>query len=125
MKFSRSSCLIAVIALLSMLFMQLAVAAYTCPATATENHTVVMMPGCEGMDEAQPGLCYTHAHGQPDEQSADNLQLPAISPFISIGLVLAVYMENNTVHETMSPDLSTLARTTAPPIAIRHCCFRI
>lgn len=127
--------LTALIALLGMLFAQLAVAGYACPAhqagIATESVMVLAsvgnqaMPGCEQMDSDQPSLC--HAHAQGASQSLDKPELPNLLPFSAAALTLVV------LHITV-PDVSVgnlprssplLARVTAPPLSIRNCCFRI
>jgi multidrug efflux pump subunit AcrB len=68
--------LAALIALFSFAFMQLAVAAYACPASAAEEAPRLVatagehagMPGCEGMvDLEQAALC--HSHSQVGNQS--------------------------------------------------------
>jgi len=86
--------LIAVLfALVSLLFMQLAVAGYVCPATAgkvarTANTADSSMPCAESMllgaDDAQPNLCM--AHCQADQQTADRYELP---PLAALGAVPA------------------------------------
>src|SRR5437899_6236970 len=100
MKLSRPSRFVAaLIALVSMLFMQLAVAGYACPGleTGQVSESVAMsadagsqsmqsMPGCAGMDAAQPGLC--HAHAQVGNQSLDKAELPHVQPFVAAALTL-------------------------------------
>ena len=126
MKFSRparfTACLIA---LSTLLFMQLAVAFYACPgnemSAGVESHG---MPGCAGMDMAQPGLCQAHAH--VGDQSLDKPALPLVQAFIPVGLGLALNAIEPVSHPSFQPPASLLlTRATAPPIAIRHCCFRI
>lgn len=138
MKLSRPlRFLAALIALFGMLFMQLAVASYVCPGmqTGSRNDTVAMpesdidqqgMAGCEGMDMAQPGLCHAYAHGQAGKQSLDKPDLPPVQPFVPVGLVLALDAVDVAARPRATPpESSLLTRTTAPPLAIRNCCFRI
>lgn len=125
----------AVIALVSTLFMQLAVAAYACPQLAAGMDIVQpslvaagpvqeMMPGCEMADRAQPALC--HAHGQAGKQSLDKPEPPPVQPFVAAGLVIALHPATTVkVAEFLAADIASLARTTAPPLSIRNCCFRI
>jgi len=127
--------LAALIALVGMLFAQLAVAGYACPAHQagmTSGSAVPLasasnqaMPGCEQMDSDQPSLC--HAHAQGASQSLDKPELPNLLPFSAAALTLVV------LHIAV-PDVSVgnlprssplLARVTAPPLSIRNCCFRI
>lgn len=132
MKLSRHSrWYAAAIAMISMLFMQLAVAAYACPQLGMQAGTgaAMKMAGhtkscCETPDPAQPSLC--HAHGQVGKQSLDKPELPPVQPFVATGLAIPLvplaFDEN---PGTAPADGASLLRTTAPPLAIRHCCFRI
>src|SRR5882672_11826515 len=95
MKLSRPSRLIAAfIVLVSMLFMQLAVAGYACPDIAQVSESMSMgvdqaMAGCQGMDKSRPSLC--HAHDQVGNQSLDKPELPHVQPFIAAALTLVVH----------------------------------
>ena len=123
----------ALIALFSMLFMQLAVASYACPnmrmgqqgaATAMSADTSAMSADCKGMDMEQPSLC--HAQDQVGNQSLDKPQLPSVQPFVSVGLVQAITIFDVFYAPFPSqPRPLYLTRATAPPLAIRNCCFRI
>jgi hypothetical protein len=124
----------AVIALISMLSMQLAIAAYVCPQVAVEPSTgqgQVMtmaqhheMSCCEKPDPEQPALC--HAHGQAGKQSLDKPEPPPVQPFTAVGLVISLPFSDIADAGASAPVyIPSLARTTAPPVAIRNCCFRI
>lgn len=135
MRFTRPSrFLAAFIALLSMLFMQLAVAGYVCPLlergsthevmeVAMEMTSDSLMP-CQDMDQEQPSLC--HASEQADKQSLDKPHSPSVAVFVPSALIA-------TLHPVIVPNLSfiqwqepfSLARSTAPPLSIQNCCFRI
>jgi hypothetical protein len=122
-------------ALVSLLFMQLAVAGYACPGTASKAAeisamTEAGMPCAESMnmnmnmnmDSAQPNLC--HAHCQIGQQSADKYQTPyppAIDT-LQADLTLQVAIPLFALAPLQPPHLQ---RTTAPPLAIRNCCFRL
>ena len=69
----------ALCAVLSLLFSQLALANYACPAQADAAMAAMMAAGlpCEGMDAAQPALCHAHAAGAA--QSFEAVKLPAPS----------------------------------------------
>lgn len=125
--------LTALIALCSMLFMQLAVSAYACPpqvAGVTEvtqvmaaAHERMSMPDCAGMDQQQPVLCAAHAH--PGQPSLDKPDLPTVSPFIPSALSVTVIPLPPAAHAGLPPPGDRLlTRATAPPLAIQHCCFR-
>lgn len=135
MRFTRPSLVIAaLVALLSMLFMQLAVAGYACPtlerATMHDTMEAAMemasesMTPCQDMDQEQPSLC--HASAQAGKQSLDKPHAPPAAVFVPSTLIA-------TLEPASLPRFSTslwqapfsLARSTAPPLAIQNCCFRI
>ena len=131
MRPSRTTRLVAaLIAVISLLFTQLALASYVCPGMAmpASMTTVAVEAGsmdhCTGMDMAQPSLC--HAHDHVGQQSLDKPDLPQVPPFYAFGPILTVVL-----LDAAAPPLadiltiSFLARATAPPLAIRHCCVRI
>jgi hypothetical protein len=129
MKLSRPSRIAAaLVAMICVLFTQLAVAAYVCPgmeiARAVEAAAMPMGHDCEGMDMEQPTLC--HEHAQIGKQSLDKPPLPNLSPAVAILLVPAI-RDIRVVHraDTGYADLSWLVRTAAPPLSIQNCCFRI
>ena len=114
-------------ALLSIFFMQLAVAAYACPTGANDlltNGNAALhqnMPGCNKMDMQQPALC--HAHCEAENFSLDKPQLPQVQPFLALTLIDVVTATNPPL--TGHPPLFLLARISAPPLTIQNCCFRI
>lgn len=121
----------ALIALISLLFMQLALANYVCPGAAKKIAVVAAMAEagmpCAGagsitMDDAQPNLC--QAHCQADPQSADTYQLPSV---VAIDAVLAVFPPSLSVPVLLGAPLQAplLRRSTVPALAVRNCCFRI
>ena len=121
------------LALCSLLFMQLAVAGYSCPGVAPRAQEVeampkAVMPCAESMalalatDDAQPNLC--QAHCQSAQTAGDNPapQVPVATvdhgALITSPVSVALPMRS-------APQASLLARATAPPLAIRNCCLRI
>lgn len=120
--------LAALITMFSLLFAQLAVAAYACPDLAmtamAAKAAQEAMPGCTDMDMAQPGLC--EAHCANGHQSLDTPANPPIAAFVPSRLVAILPALEFLVPATpIQANPSLLARATAPPMAIRHCCFRI
>ncbi|WP_157691739.1 hypothetical protein [Noviherbaspirillum autotrophicum] len=126
-RFHQTRRFAALLALASLLFLQLAVAAYACPgidplriaAAADEG-----MQDCHGMDTAQPNLC--QAHQQAGSQLLDKPPSPDIQPFVPAALqreVVVAAMRQEPRHAP--PDDVVLTRATAPPHAIDHCCLRI
>ncbi|MBC7452596.1 MAG: hypothetical protein H7335_02620 [Massilia sp.] len=129
--FSSARVIAAFIMAFSLLFMQLALASYACPeltvaksvATAT---AALEMPGCTNMDMNMepPGLC--HAHCQAGNQSADTPQVPSVQPFVAAQLTMVLRVADVAVPcHACHMEEALLKRSTAPPLAIRHCCFRI
>ena len=133
-RLSRPSRLVAAaITLFSLLFMQLAVAAYACPALGLGHDSEVAristsvpsdeMP-CHEMDPVQPSLC--DAYHQADSQSLDKPTVPPLAPFLAVGFGLPLLpLDVGYRPDARFGDPPYLTRTTAPPLAIRHCCFRI
>lgn len=134
MKISRPSRVLgAVLALVSMLFMQLVLAGYMCPkisvdAPASEMPAISSMaadmPNCEQMDTAQPTLCHASVHTV--YQSLDKHELPSVQPFVPA--TIALVLVHIAVPITTNPfNFNTALQSGAPPppVAIRNCCFRI
>jgi hypothetical protein len=120
----------AIVTIFSLLFMQLAVASYVCPGDllgepAMEYAEEMPASGdCMGSDMEQPARC--HAHAQADSQSLDKPASPAVTAFAPVTLFTAL----PALSATYRPDAPRagsplLVRTTAPPLAIRHCRFQI
>src|ERR1700712_2864804 len=66
---------------LSLLFTQLAMAGYSCPAEARAAAMAEMASSgmtCDSMDTAQPALCHQHSTSAP--QSFEAIKLPVASP---------------------------------------------
>lgn len=125
---------IVLFALVNLLFMQLAMAAYACPGGLNKvggtdqplATAVADMPCAEAMapvgDAEQPGLCA--AHCKADAQSADKYQLPVLaSPPAGVN----DYPLLRTMLAAMDPPAQAplLTRCTLPSVAVRHCCFRL
>lgn len=128
MKTSRPSrFLAALLTIFSLLFAQLAVAAYACPNSTTApiaaSASQSDMPGCTGMDHDQPGLCKVHC--DKNHQTIDTPAAPHVSPFVASTLVYILSDSGPTSPIFAHNGASLLQHTTSPPIAIRNCCFRI
>ncbi|TWO68049.1 hypothetical protein FN976_24210 [Caenimonas sedimenti] len=126
----RSRLFTVMLSLWALLFAQTALAGYVCPGAAKAVQVAEMMqagmPCAESMsramDDEQPGLC--HAHCQAAQQSADNYQLPTLANLAELGAVLTVTVASVNGDEPLL-QASLLRRATAPPLAVRNCCFRI
>lgn len=121
--------LTAVLATLGMLFAQFAVAAYACPALGAglEAASPSSIGDCcdrSPTDIDQAALCHAHCHpgAQAVEKPAAAVlhQGPASAP-------VAVLVGPHQIATVVAPgeQHSLLARATAPPVALRHCCLRI
>lgn len=94
-RLSLHRCLTACFVVLALLFSQLALASYVCPgAPDTESMAETMASGapCEGMDMAQPVLCFQHAADlslsfEPVKLATPSL--PAVVQIVVMPLVLA------------------------------------
>lgn len=121
----------ALVALVGLLFTQLALASYDCPqlgkalaqSIAAGDGQAAHASCCAPHDEQNPNVC--EAHGQAKSQSPDLPAQPPVAPFIPARLVLAI----SAVDIPLPPDLEAPAAFLAapgssPPISIRHCCLR-
>lgn len=132
MRLSRQSrSVTALLALVSLLFAQAALAWYQCPAerAAIISHAVAggavdaSMRSCDGVDSDQPALC--RAHAQVGKQSLDKPEAPAAQPFTTVGLAVVLPIEPSTQSFSFARNDHDLTRDVAPAIAVRNCCFRI
>jgi hypothetical protein len=121
----------ALVALFGLLFMQLAVAGYACPKLSPIQHQSTMldasgqpMKDCSELDKQSPSLCKADSHQTP--QSADTSNPPSIQPFSPAGLIVHVVAADELIPLGFTIPAAFLhASSTAPPIAIRNCCFRL
>ena len=77
----------ALFVVMSLLFSQLAMANYICPAAAKPaamaGMTATGAP-CDGMDTAQPALCHQQATGAPQSFDAVKVPVPSIPMVIQV-----------------------------------------
>lgn len=116
------------VTLLSMLFMQLAVAAYACPNTSPKSAgnpiaaIGLAQTNCAQVDPAHPSLCQVQSDA--GKQSLGKLGIPDL-PVVP-GLARIVPLLQVADRAISSPRATPkLYRVTSPPLAIRYCCFRI
>jgi hypothetical protein len=99
---------------LSLLFSQLALASYVCPAQADAEAMAAMMAAgepCEGMDPAQPVLC--HQHSADAAQSFDAVKLPTASlPTVVQVLVLPLVLQ---AIESIAVPVASAPEARPPP----------
>jgi len=138
MKRAFSSRLIStIIALVSMLFVQLAVAGYVCPSYSavhgSSSAAIAMiddagfagdMIDCSTMDHAQPNLCHAFTH--TSDQSLDKPGYPNVLPFVPSVLTLVILtLEHSDLAAMPWPDSTVALHVLSPPLSITNCCFRI
>lgn len=135
MKLTRPSRIVAAfIVLISMLFMQLAVAAYACSDLEAANFEAAMEEvhadameadaDCVGSDREQVNLC--NAHATSGNQSLNTPNVAPAAPFNVAALTVVLGdTEPSYTPLVRNLDAPPLRRVTAPPLAIQHCCFRI
>lgn len=110
--------------------MQVSVAAYACTGMAAlvsgERPMVAAddaMTDCEGIDIEQRALCHSHCHDR--SATADiSFPPPVALPGIDLIATLLVATSLRPVLESNPTTSDVLARATAPPISVLHCCFR-
>lgn len=125
----RIRLLSAIVALLSLLFMQLAMAMYACPNLVPPQPAPMLdstgqtMADCAGSDQQSPTLC--HEHGHKLIPSLDKPGAPAVMPFVATGIALPLLWPDHGAVVPTTPPVFLHASGTSPPIAIRHCCFRL
>ena len=131
MKLSRRlRSLAAFLALMGVLLSQLALAAYACPGpqamamAAMQLEAASDSPCCGDGTDPQPALCA--AHCQQGDQLLDKPAAPTLPAITLVAILpgLAV-LEVAPAAAPPGEQRSLLARTTAPSVAVRHCCLRI
>lgn len=119
----------ACIALFSMLFMQLALAAYACPNLSPQQPPAMLdgagqpMADCEEADPESPALC--HADTYRVTPSLEKPDMPAVLPFVAAGFALSLLWPEGQAAIPQPPPVFLHASGSSPPLAIRHCRFRL
>jgi hypothetical protein len=118
--------LAATIAVALMLFAQFAIAAHACDAiagAASPHAAMAMSHGdspCEPAAPVQDKVCLEHCAGA---QSVDNHPGWTVAPALLAAHVPPAAPAVSS-DSTQRYAHALLARVTAPPLAVRHCCFR-
>lgn len=117
----RSRC-VSLLAIVALAAAQLAVAAYACPMEFQAGEAPAVAADDSGNVAAMPALCEKHCE---DEQQTIN-QLPAVLPALAPPSAVAI------LQPAVGPDVRATAtafpwhlQSAPPPLAIRHCCFRL
>ena len=127
-KTSRPHAFPAILALVALLFAQLAVSVYACPgaqgmvkAAATEE-----APPCHRnpAPDAPTPLC--QAHCQQGDQSLDKRSVSAVAvSFVALPVTWRPQPAVAFAPDAPGAQSSLLERPTGPPLAVRHCRFLI
>ncbi len=126
----RYRIIIILLAILHLLFTQIAVARYACPQLNNKNVAIHInapsgMPCSEPanwlMDKEQPNLCYSFCQNAP--QSADTTDKPTVLEsgefFLTDWQTYELPLLGSAGHGPW------LYHATSPPLTIYNCCFRI
>lgn len=104
-----------------MLFAQLAVSAYACPADQASPESMRADQPCASMDPDLPGLCQLHCEdGQQIVKTGPDV--PPVGSFMPVMGVVLTGILPPPIRALSAP---ALEYASPPPLAIRHCCFRI
>ena len=90
---SRSGLFIGLFMVISLLFSQLALAAYVCPGvpdTAAMAERMAAGEPCDGMDTAQPVLCHQYSANAPQSAELSKVPAPSLPAIIQVLVVPAV-----------------------------------
>ena len=113
------------LALLALLFQQVALAAYVCPVSETPPEPKAMMAGCEGMempDPTAPVLCDQHC--QREHVTNPDLKAPQVPPLALPALHFTLTEALLTpVQDQYYEDVPTCRSD--PPPAQRFCSLQI
>jgi hypothetical protein len=103
-----------VLVVLSLLFAQLALAAYVCPAEASTGGMAEMMAAgmpCEGADAAQPALCHQHGIDLARLFELAHVASPTLPAVIQVLLIPAT----PDVNDAVAPPPASKPEAQPPP----------
>lgn len=124
--------LIAQTSIAALLFTQLAVAAYACPApgspapmitAALSNDMHAAMPGCEIRDTGNPNLCLQHCLA--GDQSVQTLAHVPVADFATVSTLVTIAPEQLNADHGIVALSSSPEHATSPPPLIRFGALRI
>ena len=109
----------------TLLFAQLAVAAFACPGVerAAPVAQQQAMAGCEGMGSAPTPLCASHC--ADGVQSFEKPVTTVVAPAALVGTIDWPLLAPALHVRTGSRPLPRAALAAGPPLSIRNCCLRI
>ena len=120
--------IISFIAIIAMLFTQLAGAAYACPLLNRDAAAQMQMANyadatCDDRDKDQPAMCQHHC--QDGQQINNDSPLDRSALAFVPAFVVSLAVISTTTFETSIVAAPSLHHATSPPLSIRNCCFRI
>jgi hypothetical protein len=117
---------IALVALLGLLFQQVAMAAYVCPVEirfAAAATTSTELPPCHRQDNADRARCHQHCH--PLIPASDHAPSPTVPDAILPPTTWLRDIGSRNEGECNQVTDEVTARATAPPLTIRDCTFQL
>ena len=117
---------IALVALLGLLFQQLAMATYVCPleggGTAASS-AMSAMAGCESPDATDKTRCLQHCH--PLAQTSDHASVPTVPPALLPATTWSREFHAASSRALDCSERGEHARLSAPALTIQHCTFQL
>lgn len=116
---------IALIALLGLLFQQLAMASYVCPMDSGRFGSAAMVAPaapCHACPDADKARCQQHCFPQPP--TGDHPPMPTV-PALLPAATWQVQSDEHLGSVYCAGDSHVAARATAPPLTVQHCTFQL
>jgi hypothetical protein len=116
----------ALIVVWSLLFSQLALAAYVCPAEANVEAMAAMMEAgqpCKGMDLEQPALC--HEHAAPVAKTFEALKLPVLGQPVLVQVLELPFSLEAAGTQAVPPSASVRAQPPPDPLFLSTLRLRV
>ncbi len=117
-----------ILAIAAVLFAQLAVSAYACPmqtalVTCSDMQMEASATSGDADPVAQPALCLKHCQNEQQNRVDHDAPLAAVVLAPAFTVPLPQLASDRVVADLfLAPSLQ---HPISPPLAIRHCCFRI
>ncbi|MGZ3182063.1 MAG: hypothetical protein ACXU8N_06440 [Telluria sp.] len=116
---------VACLTLFAVLYAQLALAAYACPAGEAALQACAQgAAACAGMDTERPALCHAHTHKDP----ASAERAPAAMPLPMLLALVQVILPAPLLQGAVAPPAAAGLAPSAPgdpPLSIRFCSFQL
>lgn len=117
---------VALVALVSLLFAQLALSAYVCPGQVDVEAMAAMMQArqpCHGMDPDQPLLC--HQHGQGPMQTLESAPHAAAAQPALVPVLLLPRVADGLAQPALPPSAQPEARPPPDPLFLATLRLRV